>query len=167
MKDEVNMLLREGREDELAERVAGDARALRPLVGRLWDPDAQIRARAARAIGVGASAHRELGRDLARRFVWALNDESATNGVYVIPALGEMGRRDPELMRPFVGPMVGVAWDDGLRLEVIRALRAIGATAPELAAEHLDDLLAHVDESREDERHAVGELRARLGGNEH
>ena len=164
MKDEVKMLLREGREDVLAERVAGDARLLRPLVGRLWDPDARIRARAARAIGVGAHVHRELGRDLLRRFIWALNDESATNGVYGIPALGEIGRRDPELIGPFVGPMVGVAWDDGLRLEVIRALAAIAESAPELAAEHLDDLLAHVDEGREDERRAVEELRARLGG---
>lgn len=157
------MLLREGREDELAERVAGDARALRPLVGRLWDPDAQIRARAARAIGVGAHAHPELGRDLARRFIWALNDESATNGVYVIPALGEIGRNDPALIEAFVGPMVGVAWDDGLRVEVIRALAAIASTAPELAAEHLEDLLVHVDEGREQERRAVEDLRAKLG----
>jgi len=158
------MLLHEGREDVLAKRVTADARVLRLLVGRLWDPDEAVRRRAARAIGVGARAHRELGRTLARGFIWAVNDESATNGVYGIPALGEIGRQDPELIRPFIGPMVGVAWDAGLRLEIIRALTAIAENDPRLAAEHYDDLVCHVDESNESERLALDRLQSTLGG---
>jgi hypothetical protein len=158
------MLLREGHDEELARRVAEDPRMVRPLVGRLWDPQAEIRTRAARAIGIGARAHRELGLDLARRFMWALNDESATNGVYSIPALGEMGRQDPELMEPFVAPLASVAWDDGLRLAVIRALTAIAESAPELVRDQLPGLAAQIDEDRDEEREALEALRANLGG---
>lgn len=158
------MLLREGRDEELARRVTEEARLLRFLVGRLWDPAPAIRARAAKAIGVGVRAHRDLGRDLARRFMWALNDESATNGVYTIPALGEMGRQDPELMAPFVGPLAWLAWDDGLRVEVLRALSVIARSAPELVREHLPGVAAEVDETREEERAAFQELRDNLGG---
>lgn len=158
------MLLREGRDDELARRVTEDARLIRPLVGRLWDPQPDVRRRAARAVGIGTGAHRELGLDLARRFMWALNDESATNGVYVIPALGQMGRRAPELMAPFVAPLASVAWDDGLRLEVIRALSAIAEAAPELVREQLPGVAGRIDEDSPEETEALAELRAKLGG---
>ncbi len=66
-------------------------RAIRFLQGRLWDPDDEIRSRAAEALGAAAAAHPELGRELLRRALWALNDESATNGAYMLPAIGEIG----------------------------------------------------------------------------
>ncbi len=102
---------------------------MRFLLGRLWDPDETIRGRAAAGIGASAAVNRDLGRDVVRRLVWALNDESATNGVYGLAAIGEIGVRDPELIEPFVGPVACYAWDDGLGPEIIRALGRIADTA--------------------------------------
>jgi len=85
-------MLRQGREVAVAELVVADRRALRPLMGRLWDPDREIRMRAARAVGHASSVHADLGVEMIRRLMWALNDESATHGVHAIPALGEIGR---------------------------------------------------------------------------
>ena len=120
--------------------VRSDRRALRHLVGRLWDADERTRRRAAEAVGVAAEAHPDLALDVARRLIWALNDESATNGVYGLPALGEMGHRNPQVMAPLVGPIASYAWDEGLRLEVVRAMCRIAERAPELVRPHREDL---------------------------
>jgi hypothetical protein len=147
LKTRVMELLSQRREHQLAELAAADRRAVRPLVGRLWDPNDVIRAGAARAIGLAAENHPELGADLVRRLLWNLNDESATNGVFGLPALGEIGRRAPDLIAPFVGPMASLAADDGLRVPLLRALTTVAEAAPRLVEPLLNDLERFVDES--------------------
>jgi hypothetical protein len=151
-------LLEQGREEAVAELAIADPRALRPLMGRLWDPVPQIRRRAAGAIGRFAAAHSALGLETVRRLMWALNDEAATNGVYGIAALGEIGRRCPEMMAPFVPALVSMAGDDGIRLELLRALGRVAEADARLVGRHLDRLGALVDGSREEERHAFRRL---------
>jgi len=151
-------LLRQGREQTLTELALADSRALRPLVGRLWDSDPTIRRRAARVLGEAATMHEGLGLEIIRRLVWALNDESGTNGVYGIPALGEIGRRAPGLLAAHVPVLVSICDDDGLRLEVLRALVAIAESAPELVAGELQRLKPWVDDARPEETRAFGKL---------
>jgi hypothetical protein len=158
LKEEVRQLLQHGREQSLADLVAADRRALRPLLGRLWDPDDIIRRRAANAVGIAAAAHPGLGVEVIRRLLWALNDESATNGVYGIPALAEIGRRAPEMLAPYVSALVSMAWDTGLRLEIVRALHVLATVQPDLVRPHLPDLARHVDPARPAERDAQREL---------
>jgi hypothetical protein len=122
LKERVMKCLRAADRDGLAHLVAKEPRAIRYLVGRLWDPRDSLRRLSAQAIGRAAASHNEIGRDLIRRLMWALNDESAMNGVYGLPALGEIGYYAPELMQPFVAPMSSYLWDEGLRLEILRAL---------------------------------------------
>ena len=165
LNKEVRELLQQGREDAAAELAAANPRALRPLVGRLWDPDQEIRIRAARAVGRAATAHPDLAVEVIRRLMWALNDESATNGVYGVPALGEIGHRCPEMFAPFVPPLVSMAADSGLRLEVLRALTAIAESAPPVVVEHLDRLAPCIDDTRPDERQAFHHL-AEVAGQE-
>jgi hypothetical protein len=167
LNSEVRELLRQGREDAVAELVVADRRALRPLMGRLWDPDREIRMRAARAVGHASSVHADLGVEMIRRLMWALNDESATNGVHAIPALGEIGRAVPELIAPYVSALVSMSWDAGIRLELLQALTAIARSAPRLVAEHLPHLSTSIDESRPDERQALRLLSAAVEGPEH
>lgn len=155
---EVRELLQQGREEALTELALADSRALRPLVGRLWDSDSIVRDRAARVIGRAAAAHDALGEDLIRRLMWALNDESGTNGVYGIPALGEIGRHAPGLLAAHVPGLVALCGDDGLRLEILRALVATAETAPALVAGELPRLKMWVDETRPEEERAYGRL---------
>ncbi len=142
----------------MAELAIADPRALRPLMGRLWDSDPRIRRRAAGAIGRSAAAHPALGLEMVRRLMWALNDEAATNGVYGIAALGEIGRRCPEMIAPFVPALVSMASDGGIRLELLNALVRVAEADRRLVGRQLDRLEALVDESREDERHAYRRL---------
>ena len=128
-------LLRNGDSEGLERMVVEQPVVVRLIQGRLWDVDPEIRSSAATALGAAAAAHPELGREVLRRALWALNDESATNGAPMLPAIGEIGRRAPELAAPFIGPMTAFLWDDGLRLGILQALCRISEVAPELVEE--------------------------------
>jgi hypothetical protein len=166
LSGEVRELLRQGRETELRERVAGDARLVRPLLARLYDPDTDIRDRAARVLGHAAAAHPDLGREIARRLIWGLNDESATNGVYGVPALGQIGRRAPDLVAAHLSALARMAWDHGLRLAIVEALAEVARTAPGLVAPELDAVAPHIDASRPAEETAWRRLEDMVRGDE-
>jgi hypothetical protein len=150
LKGEVMELLRQKDAEGLERLVAVNPRAVRPLVGRLWDVDADMRRLAAQALGEAAARHPDLGRELLRRLLWALNDESATNGKYALPAIGEIGRRSPRIAAPFIGPMVSYMWDDNLRLGILRALCRIAETSPEVL-EGVRDRLLNVQSTEDPE----------------
>lgn len=159
-------MLRQGRETELIERAATDPRVVRPLLARLYDPDDAIRDRAARVLGHAAAAHPDLGREVARRLIWALNDESATNGVYGIPALGQIGRHAPDLIAPHVSALARMAWDHGLRLAILEALTEVARSSPDLVAAELDAIGPHVDASRPGEDAAWRNLKNAVEGDQ-
>jgi hypothetical protein len=167
LKDKVMELLQTGAEQELAELVVQDRRAIRPLLGRLWDPDASIRQRAARAVGAAAVAHPDLGVELIRRLLWALNDESGTNGVYGLAALGEIGRQRPSLLAPYLSALASMAWDEGLRLQLLRAFEAVATSAPELVAPHLDSMRPYIAWESRDEWESYQRLVKLTGGLSH
>lgn len=153
-------LLSQGRERELAGRAGESPRAARWLLGRVWDTDETRRRHAARAVGWTAIERPELAVELARRFLWALNDESATNGVYAVAALGEMGKRAPELLAPFLAPLATRVEDEGLRPEILRAFLAVADTAPHLVRPHLPALERAVSETPDEQRSAYARLAA-------
>ena len=166
LSEEVRELLRQGQETELRDRAVADSRLIRPLLARLYDPEDEIRDRAARVLGHAAAAHPELGREVARRLIWGLNDESATNGVYAVPALGQIGRQAPEIVAVHVPALARMAWDQGLRLAILEALAEVASTAPELVAPELDAIEPHLDTSRPGEVAAWRDLKSAVEGDE-
>jgi len=157
-------LLRVGDEQALGAMVADEPRATRFLLGRLWDPNDVLRRRAARGLGSAAASHKEIGIDITRRLMWALNDESATNGLFGIPAIAEIGYHSPQLIAPFVAPLASLAWDDGLRLEILRALTRISESAPELVRPVCQSVVDHVDKEDPAECAALSRLLEESGG---
>jgi hypothetical protein len=162
LKGTVMELLQLADSSRLERLAAEDPRAMRYLVGRLWDPDDELRQRAAAAVGAASAAHRDLGRNVLRRLLWALNDEAACNGVYGLAAIGEIGARTPELVENFVGPVASLAWDDGLRLEILHALARIAEVAPDLVSPFRAEVAGWVDDDDEREREALRRLEVRL-----
>ena len=164
LKGRVMELLRVGDEQTLGALATREPKATRYLLGRLWDPDGAVRQCAARSLGKVAASHPEIGIDLLRRLFWALNDESATNGLYGIPAVAEIGFHDPELVSPFIAPLASLSWDDGLRLEIIRALTRIAEAAPEAVRPVCTTVAEYVDFEDRDERLAFERLLEESGG---
>nr|CAJ31130.1 hypothetical protein 42c90012 [uncultured sulfate-reducing bacterium] len=158
-------LFRAGDGDGLEAIVLQRPQAVRHLIGRMWDTDQEVRRLAARALGVAAAADPEKGADLARRLLWALNDESATNGLYGLAALGEMGFSAPDLMAPFVGPMASYLWDEGLRLEILKALARMAESDRGLIESVRGVLEDHADTSDPEEMRLIeGLLNDTTGG---
>jgi hypothetical protein len=68
------------------------------------------------------------------------------------------------LIAPFVAPLASLAWDDGLRLEIIRALTRIAEAAPDLVRPVCRRVLEHVRMEDETERRASQRLLDVSGG---
>ena len=111
---------------------AADRRVVRALVSLLYDPDELVRWRAVSALGHLAGAHPELAQPLVTRLYWSLNDESGGIGWMSAPALGEIGRRAPQLLSECVRPLVRYLDEPFL---LAGALWAIGRLAPAYPAE--------------------------------
>lgn len=140
VKERVVAQLRRGEWEGLAREAGQDARVRRVLVGRLWDPDPTLAAGAAQAVGFLAARWPERGTELARRFLWALNEESGTDGRAVLPALASMAANAPAVVGPFTGALVAHLADEGMRAGLVRVLAALQRTAPAFVAPHLEDL---------------------------
>lgn len=162
LRERVMELLQSGDRSGIERLCVAEPRSVRYLVGRLWDSDEGLRRSAARGIGAAAAAHRELGREVLRRLMWALNDEAGTNGVYGLAAIGEIGARAPDLVEDFVAPVASLAWDDSLRVEILRALARIADSDPTRVAAVLDDVASWVDPTDEDEMDALRELEVKV-----
>jgi hypothetical protein len=114
------------------------------------------------ALGHLAGAHPELAQPLVTRLYWSLNDESGGIGWMSAPALGEIGRRAPQLLRECVRPLVRYLDEPFL---LAGALWAIGRLAPAYPAEtqevvpEVSLLCASADPAvRAQAAHALGEV---------
>jgi len=147
--------------------VEAEPRAVSLVLGRLWDTVPERRAMAARTLGCAARAHPDLARELARRLLWALNDESASNGVHGIAALGEMGAARPDVIGPFVGPLASHLVDPGLRCEILRALSRVAESAPDMVSAHRAEVERNVVPTGGEERELLTRLFRILEGSRH
>lgn len=157
-------LLESGRHDELDALIASDVRVARHLVGRLWDPDPQLRRRAAVALGSVARVHPARALEIARGLLWALRDEAAMHGRYAVPGLAEMVAADPALLAAFVGPLASMLWDTGMQRDILEGLGRIAEKAPDAVADHLDQVLRHHDSFGPEERRLADVLLGRIRG---
>jgi len=132
LRGEVRVLLERGEYAPAVESAAADRRVVRALVSLLYDPDELLRWQAVSALGHLAGTHPELAQPLVTRLYWSLNDETGGIGWMSAPALGEIGRRAPQLLRDCVRPLVHYLDEPFL---LAGALWAIGRLAPAYPAE--------------------------------
>jgi hypothetical protein len=158
LKEMVMEMLQHGDRRGLEELVSNEPRSVRHIQGRLWDTDAGVRRNAAEALGAAAAIHPDLGREILRRALWALNDESATNGAPMLAAIGEIGSRNPDLVAPFVAPMTSFLWDDGLRPGILGALQRIADAAPALVLTVREQLMEYRQIAEPEERVCLDRL---------
>jgi hypothetical protein len=59
----------------------------------------------------------------------------------MLPMIGEIGFRAPELVAPFVAPMASYLWGENLQAGILEALARISEVAPELVVEVREQLL--------------------------
>ncbi|GAB4371262.1 MAG: hypothetical protein Kow0062_06640 [Acidobacteriota bacterium] len=143
-------MLRDGREDELAAEAGRDARLLRAVVGRLWERDPAVSRAAARVFAAAVAGRPRRAADWMRRFLWALNDESGTNGAPVLSACEELARRAPDVVAPFLGCLARCAADPALRPATLAVFRAVaeGGAGPADRPQSARDARIEPDDGR-------------------
>jgi HEAT repeat protein len=112
----------------------------RALVSLLCDPDELVRWRAVSALGHLAGEYPEQARPLVTRLYWSLNDESGGIGWMSAPALGEIGRRAPQLLSGCIRPLVRYLDEPFLLAGALWAIGRLARAYPDETREVVPDV---------------------------
>ncbi|MFC1557079.1 DVU0298 family protein [candidate division KSB1 bacterium] len=130
-RQEIESILRQNDHNRLEEAVKAHPKTIRLLMGFLYHQEEGLRDAAAQGFGIAARIlPLEKLKDLIRRMMWMLNDESGSCSWHVPYALGEIGYNNPEAIKDFVGCLSHYADDpdEYLRTGVRSALKRIKET---------------------------------------
>ncbi len=128
-KKELENILRQKQYDLLSKKILENPpQATRKLMGFLYHPEEEIRNAAAKGFGLSASIlPMEKLKDLIRRMMWMLNDESGSCCWHVPLAIGEIGRANFNAIEGFIDQLEYYANDPDTTLStgVKKALEMI------------------------------------------
>ena len=134
--------------DEVVRLTAIDRRVLRTLLGLLYDADDYVHWLAVDAIGrVGgatAATDPDKVRELIRRLLWALNEESGGTPWGATGAIGAIVAARPDLFANYLSMICPFHDDVSIYPEFIWSLAAVSRTRPALTAEYGPFLLAAI-----------------------
>jgi len=146
LKQTLHELLDQRRFDEIAEMAVRRRRVLGSLITLTYAADVRISCRAVEALGVAASRIAEDDpdhvRELLRRLIWLVNDESGGICWRAPEAMAEILRRLPTLYTDYIpivtSLLVNLEEEDleRFRTGILRAIGRLGA----LAREHFQDI---------------------------
>lgn len=110
--------------------ISKEPAVVRHLLGMTYHPDRSNRELAIRGLGIAAKHHPALVQEVIRRLVWAMNDESGTNGLTAPDVLCAVAREMPEILLPFIADLSRLAGDPGLHNGLKALLRQISEAFP-------------------------------------
>jgi hypothetical protein len=102
-KDELKKALLEGNSELIQAELKKKPALLRKIQRSLYDTDERVRWAAARAYGDAALVlGEEKMKDILRRLVWMINEESGNNCWFAPHAIGYIGKVRPEWVEDFI-----------------------------------------------------------------
>lgn len=114
LREQINAAVLDARFDQLEDLVAKETKAVRYLMGMSYQPDNDIAKSAAKGIGLAARHHPKLIKNILRRLIWAMANESGTNSYSAPLILQAIARERPEFLLPLVPDLVRLSVDDEL-----------------------------------------------------
>ncbi|HEX7670100.1 MAG TPA: hypothetical protein VF395_10975 [Polyangiaceae bacterium] len=135
--------VRQGRLDDVAALVRSDPRAVRQLVALTYRPEPDVRANAARGLALAAHHHPRLVQEVARRLVWAMNEESGTHAVNAPEVLRAVAEETPELLRPLVPNLLRLTGDARLRDALVEVVRLVARNDPRSVVDGMAHAIAN------------------------
>ena len=146
LKETLRELLDERRLEEIAEMAVRRKRVLGSLVSLTYDADPRISLRAVEAVGVAASLVAEdvpdQARELLRRLLWLMSEESGGVCWRAPEAMAEIVRHKPEMFAdyiPIVVSLIVSLEEEDLAHFRAGTLRAIGLLAA-VAGDHVQEV---------------------------
>ncbi|MFC1553998.1 DVU0298 family protein [candidate division KSB1 bacterium] len=102
-REELKIYLIENKFEIIEKELEQNPQLIRKFFGFLYDPDKAIRNSAAKVFGIAAKYMQEESlKDLIRRMMWMLNDESGSCCWHVPYAIGEIGKEKPYIIESFI-----------------------------------------------------------------
>lgn len=145
-RDGVKKLLTDLAWDEVVRLALIDRRMFRVLLSLLYDADDYLHWLAidalGRAGGAAAAASPEKTRELIRRLLWTLNEESGGTPWGATGAIGAIIAARPDLFSGYLSMIYPFHDDACVYPEFIWSLAAVGRSRPDLTAEYVPFLTA-------------------------
>jgi HEAT repeat protein len=140
------------------------------LVGLLNEPEDLLRWRAIEALGLLAARRAtedpDAVRDLIRRQLWSMNDESGNVAWHAAEAVGEILARVPALAPEYTAMLASHADVPLFRAGVLWALDRIAGVRPDLVQDHVPLLLQSLADPQPEARGYAASALGRLGTTE-
>jgi hypothetical protein len=133
----------------MEELVNSEPRVVRHLLGHTYHPDPVVRKVASCGLALAARHHPELIQEVARRLVWAMNDESGANALTAPEVLKTIAEERPEILLPLVPDLTRLTADPGLKEGLIATLKIISEGCPGEVGQSLAQSLNKRFRSRE------------------
>jgi hypothetical protein len=133
--------------------IAEQPTALRHLAALTYHADDKRRAVATRGLAMAAQHHPKKVQEIARRLVWAMNDESGTNAGTAPEVLQAIAAVKPELLLPLVPDLLRLAAEDeSLQPGLAATLKTVAKACPGKVGGRLGkDLRARIAKGDDDE----------------
>ncbi len=145
-REGVKKLLTELAWEEIVRLALVDRRVVRTLLGLLYDADDYVHWLAIDAIGrtggAIAAADPDKVRELIRRLLWALNEESGGTPWGATGAIGAIVAARPDLFANYLSMICPFHDDVSIYPEFMWSLATVGRSRPDLTAEYGPFLLA-------------------------
>jgi hypothetical protein len=126
-----------GDEAALEALVAETSGAVRFLLGMTYRQDPTRRRAGARGLALAARHRPKLIGEVIRRLVWAMNDESGTNGLTAPDVLLAIAEEKPELLLPVVPDLTRLSADAGLQGRLRQTLECLSTACPGQVGERI------------------------------
>lgn len=123
-------LARQGDYSKLDYLISRNSSTVRHLLGMTYLPDSEDREIAIWGLAFAAQYYPKLIKDVVRRLVWAMNDESGTNALTAPDVLLGIARVRPDLLLPVIPDLTRLAGDPGLREGLVSILQLISRKFP-------------------------------------
>jgi len=145
IQKEITSLLKEAKYDELVSKTLKNKGVIKYLLRLLYHPYGLERWQAVEGLGYISKAlvvtETEAVKELIRRLLWSMNDESGTTSWSAPEAIGEIIFRNPEQFQEFVSIVVNASEEEIFHRGVAWALGRIGQVRPDMVKEFIPLLI--------------------------
>lgn len=156
LREEVKILLSEGRYDELVNKALHNQGVIKYLLRLLYHPYGAERWWAIEGLGRISEAMEKTDpdavRELIRRLLWSMNDESGTASWSAPEAVGEIIFRSPERFKEFISIVVYASEEEIFHRGIAWVLGRVGQVRPELVQEFIPLLIKFLNNPRPEVR---------------
>ncbi|SHK94771.1 HEAT-like repeat-containing protein [Desulforamulus aeronauticus DSM 10349] len=167
LKQEVELYLTENNYPELAARVLQNPGMVKYLFRLLYHPYGAARWQAIQGLGQISEEmvknDPETVRELLRRLLWSMNDESGSASWSAPEAIGEIIARNPELLKEYVSIVVHASEEEIFHRGIAWALGRVGGQRPDLVQSFIPLLREFLVHRRPEVRGYAAQALGRIG----